>query len=106
MGRFVATLSLGVVTTLLACTAALAEEQPKMSRMADAGRQEFNTYCVPCHGRSGIGDGVAASALKKPPADLTRIAFRRGGRFPRAGRILSRGPGRPGKRLTSGRPRA
>jgi len=27
------------------------------------------TYCVPCHGNKGKGDGVAAAALKPKPAD-------------------------------------
>jgi len=31
---------------------------------------------------TGRGDGPAAPALRIPPADLTRIAQRRGGRFP------------------------
>lgn len=30
----------------------------------------------------GRGKGPAASALRTPPADLTRIAQRRGGKFP------------------------
>jgi hypothetical protein len=30
----------------------------------------------------GRGDGAAAPALRMPPADLTRIAQRRGGSFP------------------------
>ena len=39
-------------------------------------------YCSACHGREGRGDGPAASALQPPPADLTRIAQRRGRHFP------------------------
>lgn len=58
----------------------LAEDKP-LSPTAEAGRQEFNTYCVPCHGLSGTGNGVAAKALKDKPADLTRIAERNGGTF-------------------------
>ena len=67
--------------SLLATSGSSRAEQ-KLPPMAGAGREEFTTYCTPCHGLSGIGDGVAAPALKKPPADLTRIAARRGGRFP------------------------
>jgi mono/diheme cytochrome c family protein len=47
-----------------------------------AGQQYFVRYCSACHGLSGRGDGPAAPALRTPPADLTRIAQRRGGRFP------------------------
>lgn len=39
-------------------------------------------YCATCHGPSGRGDGSIAQALRTPPADLTKIAERRDGRFP------------------------
>ena len=41
----------------------------------------FVNYCAVCHGKSGRGDGPAASALKVPPADLTTLAKRNGGKF-------------------------
>lgn len=46
------------------------------------GKQMFSDYCAPCHGLSGRGDGPAASALKIPPADLTQLAKKNGGKFP------------------------
>lgn len=49
-----------------------------------AGAASFKAYCTQCHGVGGLGDGPVAKALKIPPADLTRIAQRRGGRFPTA----------------------
>jgi mono/diheme cytochrome c family protein len=48
------------------------------------GRDLFEFYCATCHGRDGRGRGPTASALKTPPADLTKIAARNGGTFPRA----------------------
>lgn len=45
---------------------------------AEAGRERFTRYCASCHGREGTGDGPAAGSLAQPPADLTRIALRRG----------------------------
>lgn len=45
-------------------------------------KEMFDTYCATCHGRSGKGDGPAAVALKKAPADLTKISARSGGKFP------------------------
>jgi len=48
------------------------------------GRDLFEFYCATCHGRDGTGGGPVASALKTPPADLTKIAARNGGTFPRA----------------------
>lgn len=47
-----------------------------------AGRQFFERYCSACHGMDGKGHGPVASALRTPPADLTQIAKRRGGKFP------------------------
>lgn len=45
-------------------------------------RGMFTSYCAPCHGPAGKGDGPAAAALKKAPADLTMISARNGGTFP------------------------
>ena len=48
-----------------------------------AGRDLFAFYCATCHGRKGTGDGPVAAALKSPPSDLTQLARRNGGTFPR-----------------------
>ncbi|HEY7493929.1 MAG TPA: cytochrome c [Candidatus Tectomicrobia bacterium] len=48
------------------------------------GRRLFVQYCSACHGMDGQGNGPVASVLSPPPADLTRIAQRRGGHFPAA----------------------
>ena len=48
------------------------------------GRRFYERYCSACHGMDGRGQGPAAPALRTPPADLTRIAKRRGGQFPAA----------------------
>ena len=42
----------------------------------------YATYCAVCHGKTGVGDGPAAKALVKAPADLTKLAARNGGQFP------------------------
>jgi mono/diheme cytochrome c family protein len=47
-----------------------------------SGAGTFNAYCTVCHGPSGKGDGPAAKALVKPPADLTQISARNSGKFP------------------------
>ncbi|HEY1239015.1 MAG TPA: c-type cytochrome [Bryobacteraceae bacterium] len=46
------------------------------------GQQLFGHYCGVCHGKDAKGNGPAADALKKAPADLTQIARRAGGSFP------------------------
>jgi len=48
------------------------------------GRDNFNSYCSPCHGRDATGTGPVAPALKTKPADLTRLSQRAGGTFPAA----------------------
>src|SRR5512133_1067276 len=35
------------------------------------GQKLFNTFCIPCHGLQGKGNGAVASAYAPPPADLT-----------------------------------
>ena len=59
-------------------------EAPARSLPADLGAQLFARHCASCHGATGVGDGPAARALMRPPADLTHIAARRGGVFPDA----------------------
>ena len=46
------------------------------------GKQMFNSYCAPCHGVDGRGQGRVASALKVPPTDLSKLAAANGGKFP------------------------
>ena len=48
------------------------------------GVDNFHSYCSPCHGRGGKGDGPVAPALKRRPSDLTTLAKKNHGVFPRA----------------------
>ena len=68
--------------TLLGMTLVAEPQQSSPGEMGGVGHQYFLRYCSARHGVEGRGDGPAASALQPPPADLTRIAQRRGGRFP------------------------
>jgi mono/diheme cytochrome c family protein len=74
-----------------AASATLAQERrsavgqpPSLAIHSVAGRDLFEFYCASCHGRDGKGGGPVAAALKTPPADLTMIARRAGGTFPKA----------------------
>ena len=58
--------------------------QPADPLLVRPGAETFHEYCAACHGATGEGNGPVAIELKKPPADLTRIAARRGGKFPDA----------------------
>jgi mono/diheme cytochrome c family protein len=49
-----------------------------------SGSEMFKTYCATCHGVSGKGDGPAAAALKKSPADLTQLTRKHDDKFPDA----------------------
>jgi mono/diheme cytochrome c family protein len=59
------------------------EKVPIQHTSAASGSQMYVAYCAACHGTNGKGDGPAASALKAPPADLTNLAKRHDGKFPR-----------------------
>jgi len=48
-----------------------------------SGEQLFEQFCTSCHGAKGRGDGPVASSLKVEVPDLTLIARRNGGVFPR-----------------------
>jgi cytochrome c5 len=47
------------------------------------GEQLFERHCAACHGEAGEGDGPVAGVLSVKVPDLTRIAERRDGKFPR-----------------------
>ena len=58
------------------------KQTPVTMTLPSSGKEMFMAYCAVCHGKEGKGDGPAASALKKRPADLTLLAFENHGTFP------------------------
>lgn len=46
------------------------------------GKLMFTSYCAPCHGADGRGNGPVAGVLKMPPADLTGLAKANHGKYP------------------------
>jgi mono/diheme cytochrome c family protein len=64
------------------CLPSWAEEAPKLSPVAEAGRSYFLESCASCHGDGAHGDGPTAASLSTKPADLTLISKRRDGKFP------------------------
>jgi mono/diheme cytochrome c family protein len=58
------------------------ERQPKPD--SSSGEYLYRTYCASCHGPDGRGDGPAAATFSRPLSDLTTLASRAGGDFPRA----------------------
>jgi mono/diheme cytochrome c family protein len=56
-------------------------EQEAVRALVEMGHIYYAMNCASCHGMTARGGGPAASALKVPPPDLTRIAARRNGKF-------------------------
>jgi mono/diheme cytochrome c family protein len=64
---------------LLITLVASAHAQPR----SGPGRWDYQNSCASCHGASGRGDGPLVRHLVTPPTDLSRLAQRNGGVFPR-----------------------
>jgi len=85
---------------LSACVA-VAQEKPVVKKTPiqqtspASGKEMFVQYCAACHGADAKGNGPAATALKSPPADLTTLAKRHDGKYPRdyVANLLQNGTG-------------
>jgi mono/diheme cytochrome c family protein len=79
-------LLLAGVAAAAAMIPVLAQQQkpPRLVLDSMAGADLYRFYCASCHGADGKGRGPVAAALIALPADLTTVAERNGGRFPRA----------------------
>jgi mono/diheme cytochrome c family protein len=58
-------------------------ERPRLAIDSLYGPDVFAFYCAPCHGRDEKGAGPVAVALNGHVPDLTLIAWRNGGSFPK-----------------------
>lgn len=58
-------------------------EQTRLINSLD-GAKLYSAYCAVCHGPVAKGDGPMSKILVVETPDLTRIAKRHGGKFPRA----------------------
>jgi mono/diheme cytochrome c family protein len=67
----------------------LSEETHLISSLS--GSDLYQAYCAVCHGKTAKGNGPMERNLRVAPPDLTRIAKRNGGSFPkqRVEQILS-----------------
>jgi mono/diheme cytochrome c family protein len=90
-----ATRLIGLAAAMLISASALAQtgsaktepivkHVPITPTSSTSGKDMFQSYCAVCHGRDARGGGPAASALKVPPADLTTLAKKEGGKDPSA----------------------
>ena len=55
---------------------------PVNKTTATSGKQMYTSYCAPCHGIDGRGQGPVAGALKTPPTDLTGLSRMNRGKYP------------------------
>jgi len=69
---------MALATLLLSVGSAQAADYVAMS-----GKELFVRFCASCHGASGSGDGPVATSFKVEVPDLTLIARRAGGKYPR-----------------------
>jgi len=60
-----------------------AQEPGGRPSLVIAGANNFDQYCVACHGKDAKGTGPLANSLKPKPADLTGLTARNGGTYPR-----------------------
>jgi mono/diheme cytochrome c family protein len=76
-------LALVIAGAFSARTTVTAQEPAVRTTLVIAGANNFAQYCVACHGNDAKGTGTLAATLKPKPADLTLLASRNGGTFPR-----------------------
>jgi mono/diheme cytochrome c family protein len=70
----------------LICTMALLSWQTAASAadyVAMSGQELYGRFCASCHGTTGRGDGPVANSFKVEVPDLTLIARRAHGTYPR-----------------------
>ena len=79
---------IAVFASFFAISALSAQNPPTVKKTTatesspTSGKDMYLHYCAVCHGKDGKGAGPAAAALKKTPADLTKLTARNNGKFP------------------------
>lgn len=81
--------ALGGALLLMGCVPDQGATAAQTAPVAATGAADYAQFCVACHGASGKGDGPAAAGMKPGPADLTQLARKNGGQFPRL-RVMAR----------------
>lgn len=81
--------ALGSAALLMGCVPETGTTATTAPPVAASGAADYAQFCVACHGASGKGDGPAAAGLTPRPTDLTQLARRNGGSFPRL-RVMAR----------------
>lgn len=84
---FKSTLSLAVIAILATATGFAQTSEKKIVLPVDRtnptdAKLMYESYCAPCHGNDGKGNGPVASELKAAPTDLTVLSRNNNGKFP------------------------
>jgi len=81
-------LGMASMVCLLVVGSAAAFGQSDSGKASEAsitsGHDLYVSYCASCHGKDAKGKGPAAASLKTAPPDLTTLAQRNDGKFPKA----------------------
>jgi mono/diheme cytochrome c family protein len=86
--KFVSAIAILIIISAFAVGQAAPAQSTTIKHVAitntppNSGQEMFRSYCAVCHGQDAKGNGPAASALKTPPADLTTLALKNGGKYP------------------------
>src|ERR1700675_2889019 len=78
-----------LLCALLVVVCAAARQDPIVDKnqippsYVPSGKTMYKQYCAACHGLNGKGHGPAASSLNTRPSNLTTLAKRHDGKFPR-----------------------
>jgi len=94
--RLIAVAAFVAATPVVVSAQGARHDTPSLAPESLGATESYEFYCAPCHGETGKGDGPVTAALRVRPADLTTLAERNGGVFPRE-RVESfvNGAGRP-----------
>ena len=76
-------LALVIAVALASAPTVTAQEPASPSSLVIAGANNYAQYCVACHGKDAKGTGPLAKSLSPKPADLTALAMRNAGVYPR-----------------------
>jgi mono/diheme cytochrome c family protein len=76
-------LAFGLTVAATAGGGQVRQDFPLLELDSLVGQEAFDRHCAACHGTDGRGQGPVTEALRSRPPDLTTLARRSGGVFPR-----------------------
>jgi mono/diheme cytochrome c family protein len=74
---------MAAIFAIAAASGCASSSRETVSPPGESGATLYQVNCAGCHGAKGFGDGPVAKSMAVPVPDLTRIAVRHDGRFPK-----------------------